>query len=369
MGSKALFILKRREDYSTDLPGFTNYTVATGMYNSAKFVSDMLNQNGVPSIIEIAIDNNCIDRLVTQHKPTHVFIEGLWVVPEKFDILKKLHPNVEWVIRIHSELPFLAQEGIALEWINGYLKRAISVSGNSLRINSAISNLAKVINPILSEKKIPLLPNYYPINDVINITKKNTNSSEVHIGCFGAIRPLKNHLTQAFAAIEYAKRVNKKLYFHINSTRIESGGNNILKNIRALFNSLNNQFQLVEHGWLSHNEFLNLIATMDILLQVSFSETFNIVTADAVSQAVPVVVSKEISWVQSPKADPTSVEEIEKTIHVIFNNRYNYAKRNIEGLKEYSNYAKNNWLNYLGVTNNHNKSGCDYIKKILKYVL
>jgi hypothetical protein len=28
---KALFILKRREDYNTDLANFTNFTVATGM--------------------------------------------------------------------------------------------------------------------------------------------------------------------------------------------------------------------------------------------------------------------------------------------------------------------------------------------------
>ena len=35
---------------------------------------------------------------------------------------------------------------------------------------------------------------------------------------------------------------------------------------------------------------------MDIGLQVSFTETFNIVTADFVSKGVPVVVSKEIFW-------------------------------------------------------------------------
>lgn len=74
---KVLFILKRRQDYSTDLINFTNLTVCTGMYNSAKFVCDMLNRNNIESHLEIVIDNNCIDRVVTLHKPTHVIIEGI----------------------------------------------------------------------------------------------------------------------------------------------------------------------------------------------------------------------------------------------------------------------------------------------------
>ena len=37
---------------------------------------------------EVVVDNNGIDKEITEYKPTHVFIEGLWVVPEKFDVLK-----------------------------------------------------------------------------------------------------------------------------------------------------------------------------------------------------------------------------------------------------------------------------------------
>lgn len=74
---KVLFILKRRQDYSTDLINFTNRTVVTGMYNSAKFVSDMLIDNNIQSQIAIVIDNNCIDREVSSYKPTHVIIEGI----------------------------------------------------------------------------------------------------------------------------------------------------------------------------------------------------------------------------------------------------------------------------------------------------
>jgi hypothetical protein len=53
----------------------------------------------------------------------------------------------------------------------------------------------------------------------------------------------------------------------------------------------------MEYDWLSHDEFIDLVQRMDLGMQVSFTETFNIVTADFVNNNIPVVVSKEVSWV------------------------------------------------------------------------
>ena len=116
--SKVLFILKRREDYSAQV--HSHIGLSTGLYNSAKFMNDMLNDAGIQSDLGVAIDNNCIDRLVTLYKPTHVIIEALWVVPPKFSVLQKLHPNVKWIIRLHSEMPFMAGEGMAMDWLGDY---------------------------------------------------------------------------------------------------------------------------------------------------------------------------------------------------------------------------------------------------------
>ena len=49
----------------------------------------------------------------------------------------------------------------------------------------------------------------------------------------------------------------------------------------------------------SFPEFIYLVSKMDIGLQVSLSETYNIVTADFVNQEVPVITSKEIPFVSS----------------------------------------------------------------------
>lgn len=304
---KVLFICKKRKSSG---PGPYAQIISSGLLNSATFVNDMLVKNGVDSKIIEVIDNNCIDREVTQFKPTHVIIEALWVVPSKFEILQRLHPNVKWIIRLHSETPFLANEGIAMEWIFEYQKYDnVYVSINSPRIE-------KELNSVLP--KISLyLPNYYPVEFGLDHFKPIPNRDYIDIGCFGAIRPMKNQLLQAIAAIKFANEIGKKLHFHINCTRVENNGDPVIKNIRSLFE--NSPHQLIEHLWMPHEEFSNLIKTMDMCLQVSFSETYNIVTADAVNNNVPVVVSPEITWVAGLfKALPTDSCDIIKTMHLTY---------------------------------------------------
>jgi hypothetical protein len=129
------------------------------------------------------------------------------------------------------------------------------------------------------------------------------------VGCFGAIRPLKNQLIQAFAAIRFAQRKKKKLVFHMNGSRIEQNGSSNLKNIQALFAATGETLEL--HPWMEHEEFLELVASMDICLQVSLSESFNITSADAVSMGVPLVGSEAISWLpERSQADVNSAESI-----------------------------------------------------------
>src|SRR6516165_3286534 len=98
---RILFILKHR---GFGAYGCWNYSdngghLSSGLYNSVRFVVDMLNDNDIEAKMVDVIDNNCIDREVTKFKPTHVIIEAFWVVPEKFDILRPLHPKVKWIVR------------------------------------------------------------------------------------------------------------------------------------------------------------------------------------------------------------------------------------------------------------------------------
>ena len=295
---KVLFILKKRQS------SHTNYSsISSGLLNSAKFVSDMLNKNGIESNLVEVIDNNCIDREVTKYKPTHVIIEALWVVPSKFETLIKLHPNVQWIIRLHSDISFLANEGIAIDWIYEYMKYPnVSVSSNDLETNENFSQL--------TNSNFVYLPNYYPVGFFNHNRTKPSCKKVLNVGCFGAVRPLKNQLIQAVAAIDYADTYGKKLRFHINVKRIEGKGEPVLKNLRELFEN-NPKHELVEYDWLTHDEFIDVVQSMDFGMQVSFTETFNIVTADFVNNNIPVVVSREIPWVNKLfQANPSKVESI-----------------------------------------------------------
>src|SRR5712664_4263183 len=111
--TRILFILKKRHAYHKHYtPG-----LSSGLYNSARFAADMLHKLGLAVHLVEVQDNNSIDREVKQFKPNIVIIEALWVVPSKFKVLQELHPSVTWIVRIHSEAAFLAQEGIAIRWL------------------------------------------------------------------------------------------------------------------------------------------------------------------------------------------------------------------------------------------------------------
>jgi len=337
--SKLLFILKRREDYNAVI--HNNIGLSTGLYNSAKFMNDMMVESGFESNLEVAIDNNCIDRLINKHKPTHVIIEALWVVPSKFSVLQKLHPNVKWIIRLHSEMPFMAGEGMAMDWLVEYSKF------NNIVIACNAPRMLREIKLLCGDKKVIYLPNYYP--QKMAHKSFNRNKDTIDVACFGAIRPLKNHLVQAFAAIEFAEKINKKLRFHINAGRIEMKGDAVKNNIRGLFEQISEKtgHQLINHTWTPREEFLKTCAQMDIGLQCSFSETFNIVGADLISQGVPLISSKEIPWSTFMfDAEPTSSEEICDRLLTTYKYPQMNVKLNQFLLNRYTNNTKKIWNKY-----------------------
>jgi hypothetical protein len=70
-----------------------------------------------------------------------------------------------------------------------------------------------------------------------------------------------------------------------------------MHNLRGVFQHLADRgHQLVGHEWTPREGFLEICSGMDIGLQCNFSETFNIVSADLISQGVPIVGSYEIPW-------------------------------------------------------------------------
>ena len=353
--NKVLFILKRRPDFDPEKHSAKG--LSTGLFNSASFVENMLQHSGIDAALEVAIDNNCIDRLVRQHQPTHVIIEALWVVPTKFAVLIKLHPNVRWIIRLHSEMPFLASEGISMDWIGDYVTYpeidiAINAPRMLVEIKEYLSTKMRWSADQCSQR-VFYLPNFYP--QQYQRKTFDRNKYWVDVCCFGAIRPLKNHLLQAFAAIKFANRIHRQLRFHINLGRIEMKGDPIYNNLTALFEQLNDHgHQLIGHQWTPREQFLDICQQMDIGLQCNFSETFNIVSADLISQGVPILGSKEIPWsTKLFNCDPTNSNDIASRMQLLYYLPDLNVRLNQRNLTAYTAQTKSIWIDYFG--ENHAK--------------
>ena len=118
--------------------------------------------------------------------------------------------------------------------------------------------------------------------------------------------------------------------------------------LKALF--YGSGHELVFHDWCDHAEFLKLVKKMDVGMQVSLSETFNIVAADFVSQGIPIVVSSEVDWMpRLSRADPTSifdiVEELESVlvlsrIGLIHLNMFTLSMHNWRSIKAWQQLVK-----------------------------
>lgn len=328
---KILFVVKATSEY-----GGCVMPSKSGLRNSARFVVDAIDQlSDVVAVLEIVRDGNAIDKHLHHFRPDVCVIEAIWVTPAKLRELITKYPAIRFVVRVHSKTPFLAMEGMAIEWLKEYSRDAI-ISFNHADTGAEFERLG--IRNVF-------LPNIYPM--VVHRPFKEVHKKHHYykIGCFGAIRPFKNHLAQAMAAIQFAEKQRAAVHFFINYSRVEQKGESILKNLRALF--AGTRHKLVEIEWLDHLDFIKLLAGMDACMQVSFTETFNIVTADSIHAHVPVVVSKEIDWLTCRKANAGSESDIAKVLEYVIENKRDLVEDNIHDLNEYNQHAVLKWFRFI----------------------
>lgn len=332
---KILFLLKKHNNY-----GKHSYDIVrSGLLNSATITAKELSEHyHIETLVKVISDSNSIDKEVFNYKPNVCILEAIWFTDAKLLKLTQLHPKVKFVVRIHSEIPFLANEGDAIEKIRSYLPICrVFVSFNS----HETYNDFRLCFPEYSDK-ILFLPNIYE-SELGEYIEKEHHHDTVNIACFGAIRPMKNQLIQAMAAITYAKSHRKKLHFHVNASRLEQGGESVYKNITALFKD-EPGCELIQHKWLHRKEFLELISRMDAGMQVSLTESFNIVAADFVLVGVPIVVSIDIEWMPEwSKVYPCNMEQILAKIEDMIRYPHSFVNSAKHHLKSYNHHSIKEW--------------------------
>lgn len=328
---KVLFVLK-----TNGTSGGPDANVSkSGLYNAARFVVDEINQfsNTKATIVQVK-DQNSVFEQIAKHFPDIVIIEAVWITPDKLRELTNKFPSTRFITKIHSRIPFIAMEGNVVEWIKEY-ERFSEVSFNNKQTATDMERIG--IRNIY-------LPNIYPqvlLNKCHPVVKKY----HYKIGCFGSIRPFKNQLAQAWAAILFAQKRNSIVHFYINGTGVEQKGESVLKNIRALF--AGTRHKLIEIDWLDHDKFVELLTTMDACMQVSFTETFNLTTADAILAHVPVVVSDQIDWLSGRKANENDESDIAEVLEYVINHKVEQVEDNIRDLASYNHHAITKWFKFL----------------------
>lgn len=335
-----LFVLKERH-YS---PSKASY----GLINSAAHVAKYLEEGEDYNCkIVSVIDANGIDKEMFEFKPDVVIIEALWVPTAKLQEIMALprYSKVKFVVRVHSDIGYLSAETQALKLINEYRhlrSPRLTISFNDKEFTEVISHSMK--------HEFAYLPN-------IIITKKpksfhRDERKRLDIGCFGAMRLLKNQCFQALCAIKAADMLQKKLYFHI-TPNLNVANDPILENLKQIFED--SQHDLVIHPWMPNDEFQKLVATMDLGLQLSFSESFNIVAADFVNNNRIIIVSEAIDWI--PAEFKTSTSDYSEATHKIVQtylhrNHEQHIIKLREALKAHNEKAIHIWKHFLKDTLN-----------------
>ena len=285
-----LFILRDVNAPSNDYLS----TAASGVAVSSRMIAQGIRDFCDASIAAVSEESE-IDYILSKHpQATHVVIETLWVTPQTIRGLCEKYSDKQWLIRDHSESCFRVLEPNAFGWILSYLDSGVKVLCNGKGLDDLY---AMASGAGYSTDLVGWGPNLYPVSQE-DVEIRHNNTSIARIGCFGSVRPMKNHITQALAAIRFATAMGVSVEFHINGYTIPGYVDPVLNNLRDMFMNMMN-CSLIEHDWMSHDDFLGLLKTMDICSQVSFTETFNVVAADAVNGDVPIIVSKEIPWVGS----------------------------------------------------------------------
>jgi len=222
---------------------------------------------------------------------THVVISAPWIPTLALAQLVHEYPDIEFCVLCHSNIGFLQADpgAIALLRSGGALEQTapnFHIGANNDKIQTWW--LAAYGDPML------LLPNMYPFNSIRH--KPQWQGGRLRIGCFGAMRPQKNVLTAAAAALEVGVRLRAQdLEFWTSGGRVEGGAGSIVAAIQQMYLNVP-RARWTAQSWASWTDFLMTVGSMDLLLQPSYTEGFNMVTADGIARGIPSVIGDAIDW-------------------------------------------------------------------------
>ncbi|HEY7392028.1 MAG TPA: hypothetical protein VH640_26155 [Bryobacteraceae bacterium] len=284
--------------------------------------------------------------LETRLRPevSHVVVSAPWIPTADWQRILQRYPDIRFAVNCHSNVGFLQADanGVKLVREAMELERGVwnfHVAGNS----------AKFCRWVTDTYCTPCqyLPNLYYLEPVPPPRRPLFSGQHLRIGAFGATRPLKNFMSAAGAAVEVAAQLHSELELWVSAGRTEGGGG-ILDAVRSMISGLPN-VRLVESGWQSWPKFRVTVRHMHLLMQPSYTESFNMVTADGIAEGVASVVSEAIHWAPDHWKAPTDdVQQIARVARYLLADPHApedglaaLQRHNREGLESWKEFLNN----------------------------
>ena len=274
---------------------------------------------------------------------SHVVVSAPWIPTADLEQLAADHPETRFAVNCHSNLGFLQADPGAMRLVREGLELQrrtwnFHVAANSQRLSNWVADTYG--------SWCTYLPNLYHLDALSGANRSLFSGGTLRIGAFGATRPLKNFMTAAGAALEIANRMRVDLEFWMSSGRNEGGGP-LVSAIQQMTVGLPH-VRVVENGWQTWPQFRQTVRHMHLLLQPSYTETFNVVTADGIAEGVPSVVSHAIEWAPDYwKAQVDDVHEIAAIGQKLLRDK-RAPRRGLKALQTYNRRAMKYWEGFLG---------------------
>ena len=273
---------------------------------------------------------------------SHVVVSAPWIPTIEWQRITCDFPNIHFAENCHSNVGFLQADtnGVKL------MREAMEIERATWNFHIA-GNSAKFCRWVRHAYEAPCtyLPNLYYLDHEAPLARPLYSGGTLRIGAFGATRPLKNFMSAAGAALEIASSLRTGLEFWVSSGRTE-GGHGIVDAIRAMLNGLPN-VKLVEGGWQSWPKFRMAVRHMHLLMQPSYTESFNMVTADGIAEGIPSVVSDAIDWAPEHwKAFSDDVGDMARIGRSLLSDRY-ASEDGLIALKRHNTDGLASWVSFL----------------------
>ena len=278
---------------------------------------------------------------LTDSPATHVVVSAPWLSTPELAQLCADHPDTQFAVNCHSNLGFLQADPSAMRLV----REGIDLERFTWNFHVA-ANSDRLTRWVRSAYSAPCqhLPNLYFL-DGVHPRRDRYTGGTLRIGAFGATRALKNLMTAAGAAVEIANSFRADLEFWVSAGRNEGGGP-VLDAVRQMMHGLHH-VKLVENGWQTWPQFRQTVRHMHLLLQPSYTESFNVVTADGVAEGVPSVVSEAIHWVPDNwKAKVDDAGDIARVGHRLLTSR-RAPQQGLAALKQHNTRSMRIWKSFL----------------------